>query len=63
VLAAEDFISKFEPSKTRKRKFTADKGEKAAERKKRRIEKEEAARAKLQIISRRRESFYVLNGS
>jgi hypothetical protein len=50
VLAAEYFIPKFEPSKTRKRKFAADRDEKAAERKKRRIEKEEAAKAKLQSV-------------
>jgi hypothetical protein len=34
VLAAEGFIPKFEPSKTRKRKFAGDRDEKAAARKK-----------------------------
>jgi hypothetical protein len=50
VLAAEDFFPKFEPFKTRKPQRSADKDEKAAERKQRRIEKEQAAEANLQSV-------------
>jgi hypothetical protein len=54
VLAAEDFIPKFEWSKTRKRQLAADKEGKAAERKKRKLEDGQAPVTTLQSVKDQR---------